>query len=171
MQPTNNVCVYNGGLFPVLEHLSRLVHHLLSLSNNPGICSKTNVGVRELRTSPQSPWPDPFLVSNPRMISLTFPCLKESTAPIVSHKSFLKNKPPVKSYILPIHRNGHGQTGKFRSTNIFWPALERCVLPLSIIYLKTKPVNRFAEECYFIEVRPLTIWCRDPAPCIRLIQM
>ena len=45
---------------------------------------------------------------------------------------------------LVIHRNGRGQTGKFRSPNIFWPALESLVLPLS-------------EKRYFIEVRPLTI--------------
>ena len=63
---------------------------------------------------------------------------------------------PVKSYILPIHRNGRGQTGKFRSPNIFWPALESFVLPLSTTYLKISRAARFAEERYFIEVRPLT---------------
>ena len=64
--------------------------------------------------------------------------------------------PPVKSYILPIHRNGRGQTGKFMSPNIFWPDLESFVLPLSTAFLKTKRADEFAEESYFIEVRPLT---------------
>ena len=59
--------------------------------------------------------------------------------------------PPVKSYIL------RGQTGKFRIPNVFWPALESFVLPLSSTYLKTKCVKGFAEERYFITVRPLTI--------------
>ena len=52
--------------------------------------------------------------------------------------------PPGKSYILPIHRNGRGQTGKFRSPNIFWSALESFVLPLSITYLKMKRADGFA---------------------------
>ena len=65
--------------------------------------------------------------------------------------------PPVKSYIFSIHRNGRGQTGKFRSPNIFWPALGSFVLPLSTTYLKTNRADGFAEERYFIEVRPLTI--------------
>ena len=64
--------------------------------------------------------------------------------------------PPGKNYILPIHRNGRGQTGKFRSPNILWLALESFVLPLSTTYLKTKCADRFAEDRYFIEVRPLT---------------
>ena len=63
---------------------------------------------------------------------------------------------PVKSYTFPIHRNGRGQTGKFRSPNIYWPALESFVLPLSTPYLKTSCAARFAEERYFIEVRPVT---------------
>ena len=49
-----------------------------------------------------------------------------------------------------------GQTGKFRSPHIFWPALESFVLPLSTTYLKTKRADGFAEECYFIKFRPLT---------------
>ena len=39
----------------------------------------------------------------------------------------------------------------------FWRALESFVLSLSTTYLKTKRAAGFAEECYFIEVRPLTI--------------
>ena len=54
------------------------------------------------------------------------------------------------------HSVGRGQTGKFRSPNIFWPALESFVLPLSTTYLKTSRAAGFAEERYFIEVRPLT---------------
>ena len=64
--------------------------------------------------------------------------------------------PPVKSDILPIHRNEHGQTGKFRIPNIFCPALGSFVLPLSTTYLKTKRVKGFAGERYFNTVRPLT---------------
>ena len=58
--------------------------------------------------------------------------------------------PPVKSYILPIHRNRRDQTGKFRIPNIFCLALESFVLPLSTTYLKTKRVKGFAEERYCI---------------------
>ena len=67
--------------------------------------------------------------------------------------------PPVKSYISPIHRNGPGQTDKFRSPNIIGRPQKVLlyILPLSTTYLKTKRADRFAEECYFIEVRPLTI--------------
>ena len=59
----------------------------------------------------------------------------------------VRRDPPVKSYNLPI-------SGKFRIPNDFWPALESFVLPLSTTYLKTKRADRFAEEHYFIEVRP-----------------
>ena len=59
--------------------------------------------------------------------------------------------PPVKSYILPMHRNGRGQMGKFKSPNIFWPALESFVLPLSTSDLKTKRADGFADQ-----LRPLT---------------
>ena len=38
----------------------------------------------------------------------------------------------------------------------FWRALESFVLPLSTTYLKSSRAARFAEERYFIEVRPLT---------------
>ena len=50
--------------------------------------------------------------------------------------------PPVKSYILPIHRNGRGQTGKFRSPNIFWPALEGFVLPLNLQHISENEACR-----------------------------
>ena len=82
--------------------------------------------------------------------------VQNSIAVIIMYKNGVCADPPVKSYILPIHKNGRGQTGKFRSSNIFWPALESFVLPLSIKYLKTKRADGFAEEHYFIEVRPLT---------------
>ena len=77
---------------------------------------------------------------------MNFSCGIKSVAVIVVPKWSLCN-PLVKSYILPVHRNGRGQTGKFRSPNIFWPALESFVLPLSTTYLKTKRAARF---------RPLT---------------
>ena len=54
--------------------------------------------------------------------------------------------PLVKSYILPVHRNGRGQTGKFGSPNIFRPALESFVLPLSTTYLKTKRAAGLADR-------------------------
>ena len=38
---------------------------------------------------------------------------------VVSKWSLTLCDAPVKSFILPIHRNGRGQTGKFRSPNIF----------------------------------------------------
>ena len=50
------------------------------------------------------------------------------------------------------NRNGRGQTGKFRSPNIFWPAPDNFVLSLSTTYLKISRAARFAEERYFIEV-------------------
>ena len=56
-----------------------------------------------------------------------------------------KMESEVKRYILPVHRNGRGQTGKFRSPNIFWPALES-ILPLYTIYLKTKCADGFADR-------------------------
>ena len=45
----------------------------------------------------------------------------------------------------------------------FWPALESFVLPLSTTYLKISRAARFAEERYFIEVRPLTKNSSHPA--------
>ena len=63
--------------------------------------------------------------------------------------------PLVKSYILPVHRNGRGQTGKFRSPNIFRPALESFVLPLFICNISENEACR--RICRPIKVRPLTI--------------
>ena len=47
------------------------------------------------------------------------------------------------------------EMGVAKLANIFWPALESFVLPLSTTYLKNGRAARFAEERYFIEVRPL----------------
>ena len=74
--------------------------------------------------------------------------------------------PPVKSYILPIHRNGRGQTGKFRSPNIFWPALESFVSPLSTTYLKTKRADGFADG---LRLGPWLVCNRYSHPCLILI--
>ena len=63
---------------------------------------------------------------------------------------------PVKSLFCPCIEMGVAKTGKFRSPNFFWPALESFVLPLSTTYLKISRAARFAEERYFIKVRPLT---------------
>ena len=43
-------------------------------------------------------------------------------------------RPSCQKLHFPVHRNGRGQTGRFRSPNIFWPALENFVLPFTIIY-------------------------------------
>ena len=92
---------------------------------------------------------------------MNFSCWDQNCSefnPVIMVPKWSLRDPPVKNYIFPVHRNGRGQTGKLRSQNIFWLALESFVLPLSTTYLKTKRADGFAEERYFIEVRPLTIW-------------
>ena len=55
-------------------------------------------------------------------------------------------RPSCQKLYFVFTQNGRGQTGKCRSLNIFWPALESFVLLLSTTYLKTRRAARFADR-------------------------